>query len=170
MHPVLKRGHSNACEASHNVLIRFRSKDLSLERLRYHVSTNLGLLQANLTYMHAKFGSTYHCIPELYRRMHLPVFDGVVEALQKHIVLRKKDLALAKTTPCKKRRIALKKNRVLEGMKRKEWSWKHGHDTYGDDNAHDDSDHEPEEKKGKTRAKREVQGGQVCAAGSSTHK
>ena len=29
MHPVLKRGHSNTCEASHNVLIRFRSKDLS---------------------------------------------------------------------------------------------------------------------------------------------
>ena len=171
VHPVLKRGHSNACEASHNVLIRFRSKDLSLERLHYHVSTNLGLLQANLTYMHAKFGSTYHWIPELYRRMHLPVFDGVVEALQKHIVRRKKDLALAKTTPCKKRHITLKKNRVLEGMKRKEWSRKHGHDTYGDDDAHDDSDHEPEEKKGKTRAKREVQGGQVCAAcGSSTHK
>ena len=175
VHPVLKRGHSNACEASHNVLIRFRSKDVALERLHYHVSTNLGLLQANLTYMHAKFGSTYHWIPELYRRMQLPVFDGVVEALQKHNVRRKQDLALAKTTPHKKRRIALKKNRVLEGVKRKEWSRKHGHDTYGDDDAHDDSDHEPEEKKGKgkgkTRAKREVQGGQVCSAcGSSTHK
>ena len=126
-------------------------------------------------YMHAKFGSTYHWIPELYRCMHLPVFDGVVEALQKHIVWRKKDLALAKTTSCNKRRIALKKNRVLEGMKRKEWSRKHGHDTYGDDDAHDDSDHEREKKKGKRkgkmRAKREIQGGQVCAAcGSSTHK
>ena len=27
IHPVLKRGHSNAVEASHNVFIRFRSKD-----------------------------------------------------------------------------------------------------------------------------------------------
>ena len=63
---------SNAVEASHNVFIRFRSKDISLERLHYHVSTNLALLQANLTYMHA--------VPELYRRMKLPVFDGVQEA------------------------------------------------------------------------------------------
>ena len=28
IHPVLKRGHSNAVEASHNVFIRFRSKDI----------------------------------------------------------------------------------------------------------------------------------------------
>ena len=34
---------------------------------------------ANLTYMHAKFGISY---PELYRRMKLPVFDGVQEALE----------------------------------------------------------------------------------------
>ena len=47
IHPVLKRGHSNAVEASHNVF---------LGRPHYHVSTNLALLQANLTYMHAKFG------------------------------------------------------------------------------------------------------------------
>ena len=51
VHPILKRGHSNAVEASHNVLIRLRSKDIFLERLHYHLSTNLGLLQANLTYM-----------------------------------------------------------------------------------------------------------------------
>ena len=62
VHPILKRGHSNAVEASHNVLIRFRSKDIFLERLHYHLSTNLGLLQANLTYMQAKFGTSYHCM------------------------------------------------------------------------------------------------------------
>ena len=45
IHPVLKRGHSNAVEASHNVFIR----DIYLGRLHYHVSTNLALLQANLT-------------------------------------------------------------------------------------------------------------------------
>ena len=41
VHPILKRGHSNFHEASHNVLIRFSS---SLERLHYQLSTNLGLL------------------------------------------------------------------------------------------------------------------------------
>ena len=89
IHPVLKRGHSNALEASHNVFIRFRSKDIALERLHYHVSTNLALLHANLTYMHARFGIDYHWIPELYLRMKLPVFDGVREALKSHNVLRK---------------------------------------------------------------------------------
>ena len=42
VHPILKRGHSNAVEASHNVLIRFRSMDIFLERLHYQLSTNLG--------------------------------------------------------------------------------------------------------------------------------
>ena len=51
-------------------------------------------------------------ITELFRRMKLPVFDGVVEALEKHSVLRKRALAKAKTTPEKRKRIALKKKRV----------------------------------------------------------
>ena len=89
IHPVLKRGQS------HNVFIRFRSKDIYLGRLHYHVSTNLALLQAYLTYMHAKFG---HWIPDLYRRMKLPVFDGVQEALEKHNLQRKRKLEREKTT------------------------------------------------------------------------
>ena len=113
IHPVLKRGHSNAVEASHNVFIRFRSKDISLERLHYHVSTNLALLQANLTYMHVKFGISYHWIPDLYRRMKLPVFDRVQEALEKHNLQRKRKLEREKTTPVKKRRIELKKRKVF---------------------------------------------------------
>ena len=122
VHPVLKRGHSNAVEASHNVLIRFRSKDISLERLHYHLSTNLGLLQANLTYMHAKHGTSYHWIPELYRRMKLPVFEGIVEALERHSAHRKRKLELAKTTPQKKRRVELKKKRVREAQEHILWS------------------------------------------------
>ena len=122
VHPILKRGHSNAVEASHNVLIRFRSKDFTSERLHYHVSTNLGLLQANLTYIHAKLDTSYHWIPELYRRIHLPVFEGVVEALEKHSVRRKRRLGVAKTTPAKKRKVWLKRKRVLDGRERMRWS------------------------------------------------
>ena len=125
VHPILKRGHSNAVEASHNVLIRFRSKDIYLERLHYQLSTNLGLLQANLTYMHSMLGTSYHWLPELYRRMKLPVFEGIVEALQKHNVGRKRELELAKTTPKKKWRVELKKKRVQEGIKRIKWSMIH---------------------------------------------
>ena len=128
-HFLIKRGHSNAVEASHNVLIRFRSKDIFIERLHYHVSTNLGLLQ---TYMHKIHGTSYHWIPVLYRHMSLPVFDGVVGALEKYNVQRKRELDKAKTTPVKKRRIALKRSRVREGVERMKWSKLHGHYIYGD--------------------------------------
>ena len=73
IHPVLKRGHSNALKTSHNVFIRFRSKDVFLQRFHYHLSTNLALLQGNLTYMHAKFGTNYQWIPEVYRHMGLTI-------------------------------------------------------------------------------------------------
>ena len=181
VHPILKRGHSNAVEASHNVLIRFRSKDIALERLHYNVSTNLGLLQANLTYMHAKLGTSYHWIPELYQRMQLPVFEGVVEALERHNVRRKKDLDKAKTTPVKKRRIELKKRRVHEGFERSNWSRKHGRDTYGDDNDAASELEEDTSSKRVTRAKRKPTGSKqdkgktrarkpCSACGLSTHQ
>ena len=81
VHPILKRGHSNWLEASHNVLIRFRPKHINLERLHYELSTDLGLLQSNMTYMYEKHGPQYHWIPELYRRLRLPVYDGIQQAL-----------------------------------------------------------------------------------------
>ena len=160
IHPVLKRGHSNALEASHNV---FRSKDISLH---YHVSTNLALLQANLTYMHAKFGISY---PELYRRMKLPVFDGVQEALERRNMQRKRGLDRVKTTPVKNRRIELKRRRVIEGFQRSEWT-----KTRGCDADEHESDHEKvvKRKRGKANprnAKPKSEG--LCSAcGSSTHK
>ena len=182
VHPILKRGHSNAVEASHNVLIRFRS----LERLHYHVSTNLGLLQANLTYMHAKLGTSYHWIPELYQRMKLPVFEGVLDALEKHSVQRKRRLEVAKTTPAKKRRVELKKKRVREGRERIKWSKIHGRDTYfggHTDKGDSDIEHGGEcgsvdvvgRQKGKgkrtDRGKGKPKGKGKCAAcGSSSHQ
>lgn len=81
VHPVLKRGHSNWLEASHSVLIRLRP-NISLERLHYEVSTNLGLLQSNMTHMYEKWGPTYHWVPELYRQPKLPLYDGLQEHLE----------------------------------------------------------------------------------------
>ena len=71
------------------MFIRFRSKDVPLQRLHYCTSTNLALLQSNLTYMHARFGIEYHWIPQVYKRMGLPVFDG---ALDRYNVRQKKRL------------------------------------------------------------------------------
>ena len=77
--------------------MRFRSKDISLERL--HPQT--------LPCMHAKFGVSY-------RRMKLPVFDGVQEALTINLQ-RKRGLEREKTTPVTKRRIELKREKEESG-------------------------------------------------------
>ena len=113
---VFKQGHLNSLEASHDILIRFKSKDVFLERLHYQLSTNLGLLQANLTYMHGKFGTHYHWIPELYKRLKLPVFDDV-QALERYSSQRRKlSIEKAKTEKQKKRRVQLKKARAKESQ------------------------------------------------------
>ena len=82
VHPILKRGHSNWLEASHNVLIRFRPKHINLERLHYETSTNLGLLQSNMTFMYSVHGPSYHWVPDLFKRLGLPVYEGLQEELE----------------------------------------------------------------------------------------
>ena len=109
------------------------------------MSTNLEFFQSNLTYMHAKHGTGYHWIPEIYRLMNLPVFDGVEEALERHTVNRKKNECRAKTTPVKKRRIELKQKRVEEESQRLEWSQNLGQNTHGV-NRDADSDDERQRK------------------------
>ena len=119
IHPVLKWvpwRHPIMC------FIRFLSKDVFLQRLHYHLSTNLALLQANLTYMHPKFGTKHHWIPEVYRRMGLPVFEGVQEVLERHSAQRNRKSERAQTTPVKRRRVELKKMRVKDGNRRSEWT------------------------------------------------
>ena len=92
VHPTMKRGHSNWLEASHNVLIRYRPKHLYLERLHYHVFTNLGLLQANMTCEYDHQGASYHWKTELFKRLNLPVYDGVEEVLEQQSIQRKRAL------------------------------------------------------------------------------
>ena len=121
--------------------------------------------------MHAKFGTNYHWIPELYRCLKLPVFDGVQEALDKHSAQRKRVLGKAKSTPAKKRRIAWKVRRTLARKDRINWTKKHGHDTYGCDDGSDlehDLDIVKEGRKGKNRGNGKTQGCVAC--GSSTHQ
>ena len=86
VHPILKRGHSNWLEASHSVFIRFRPKHINLERLHYVVSSELALLQSNMTYMYKKRGPQYHWVIELFRRLKLPVFDGLHAELEAQLI------------------------------------------------------------------------------------
>ena len=47
------------------------------------MSTNLGLLQSNLSYMIEKHGVKYHWLLDLFKRLKLPIFDGMKEGLEK---------------------------------------------------------------------------------------
>ena len=129
------------------------------------VSTKLVLLQSNMTYMYKKRGPQYHWVVELFRLLKLPVYDGVETALEKFNKLRNEDLDRKKTDRYKKRRIQLKVERTNDRERRKAWSKKHGHDTYGDDDS-DDSDIELKPKKGRKRPKST---GGMCKCGSTTH-
>ena len=162
VHPVLKRGHSNWLEASHNVFIRFRSKDISLERLHYEVSTNLALLQSNMTYMYEKRGPKYHWIPDLYKRLNLPVYEGIQEAVTTANIKRRQQLGRAKQEKVKKRRIQLLKLRVRDATERREWSKKHGGDTYGE--TKDTDSKAPKKSKGGA-----TQINILCKCGSTSH-
>ena len=76
------RCYSNYPEASHNVLVRYRLKDKYLHNIHYILSTNMGLMQANMTWLNKKYGMSYHWLLELFCQLQLHLFDGMAAALQ----------------------------------------------------------------------------------------
>ena len=170
VHPTLKRGHSNWLEASHNVFVRFRPKHIHLERLHYVVSTELALLQSNMTYMYQKRGAQYHWVTELFRLMMLPVFDGVEAALQTFNDQRMAELERKKSSKFKRRRIQLMVERTEDAQRRKEWSKMHGHDTYGDDGSDDDAVERKVKKQIRPKKGQAATGGMCRACGSTSHQ
>ena len=142
IHPILKRGHSN------NVFIRFRQKYIHLERLHYTLSTELLLLQSNMT-----------CTESMDRSIIglLNCSDGAYRALEEFNELRMEKLEHEKTEKSKKRRIILKVETRKDAQCCKEWSKKHGYDTYGDDEDGDTAELKPKEKKSRKGQKLEGQ-------------
>ena len=61
------------------------------------VSTNLGLLQANMTWLNKKHGLSYHWLLDLFTRLKLLIFNGMPEALKKANEVRAKNLAKKQT-------------------------------------------------------------------------
>ena len=83
--------------------------------------------------MYSKHGPSYHWVPELFRRLGLPVFEGLQEQLEALNRRRKAGLDLAKTEVAKRHRIQLKRERAFDSQHCKEWSKAHGKDTYSSD-------------------------------------
>ena len=121
------------------------------------ISSELALLQSNMTYLNEKCGPQYHWVIELFRLLKLPVFDGVHAALEAFNEGRKAELDRKKTDRCKRRRIELKVERTRDSQHRKKWSKKHGHDTYGSG----DSDEEGIELKQGTQEEASIKWGEV---------
>ena len=166
VHEFFKRGHSNWLESSHNVFIRFRPKHIFLERLHYHVSTNIGLLQANMTNEYHQQGAAYHWKADLLQRLNLPIYSGVQELLESLNHKRKKVLDTIATTKAKKRRVELKSQRTNEAQQRKLWSKEHGHDTYGEA---DDIKQDEEKLKKKQKQKKKLLKKPCKHCGSKNH-
>ena len=127
--------------------------------MHYAVSTNLGLLQSNMSWLYQKHGNTYHWIVELFRRLRLPIFDGMVEALQSATEVRAKNLSKKKTVNAKER---CTKTRAQEQQERKLWSRRQRIEhTYGsdDDDCSSEKDGSPS-----TRVQRK------CKRGSVDHR
>ena len=75
--PGLGKGHSNLPESTFSVLAKFRAKDVNLHQKHYQALTNLGLIQASMTWCYKNRSPDYHWIVDLYSRMGLPVLDGI---------------------------------------------------------------------------------------------
>ena len=66
--------------------------------------TNLGPLQANIGWLVKKRGQSYHWILDLFSHLKLPVFDGMVDALEKTNKIKAKNLAKTQNEEAKEQR------------------------------------------------------------------
>ena len=139
IHKDFGKGHSNLPETNHAIFTKFRAKDLNIQRLHYVVSTNFGLMQANMAWLTSKRGKEYHWIPDLYRRLGIPVTNDIVEACRQAVQSAGQNREDKKGDHCKDLRIKMKQARRMEHEDRKRWGKeqkiKH---TYGIDEDEDE--------------------------------
>ena len=81
IHPGIGNVTTNIVEASHNVLVRYRSKDWNVTRLHYQVSTNIGLIQSYMTNLYTKRGPQYHWILDVLKCMDVPNLKYILKEL-----------------------------------------------------------------------------------------
>ena len=127
-------------------------------------------------------GSSYHWVIDLYERLNLPVIPAVIDALQKAVVDRMKEIEKGKTDHKKKTRIRMKVARAEDQEARKKWVKRQAVEhTYGAeaDDAHVDEDVDPDlivaareaiEAAESNDGATVIISGQTCRCGSKTHK
>ena len=106
----------------------------------------------------------------MFRLLKLPVFDGVEAALRTFNEQRMTELKRKKFSEFKKRRIQFMVKRTEDAQRRKEWSKKHGYDTYGDDGSDDDAVERKEKKQAIPKKGQAATGGMCRACKSTSHQ
>ena len=141
IHPTLGQLRTNATESCFNTLTRFRSKCSHLTCMHYEVSTNLGLIHANLTRL-INTDETYHWYFDLYEALKLPIFCGMAWFLKKENIARLKKTDYIKTVECKRKRNRWKtQHRTYEQDERKNnLKRRKVYHTYGDEEVNESND------------------------------
>jgi len=114
-----------------------------------------------MSWLYQKRGSTYHWIIELYQRLKLPTFDGMLEAVQTASEVQMKNLAKKRTEVAKEQRTQWKKARAQEQQEQQErklWSQRQRIEhTYGSNDDFSSEDDSPSTY-------------QKCKCGSADHR
>jgi len=121
IHPELGKGHSNLPESIFSVLTHFRDKNVSLQKLTYEITTNLGLLCANEPFMKAVKGPAYNWQEDLQSRTRIPISPEVAKFFDITSSQKAKASARHKSEKTKSQRLQRKKQRSAKAEKRKEF-------------------------------------------------
>ena len=138
------------------------------------MSTNLALLQTNLNYMNKVCGMNYHWLSDLYKRLQIPILDGMEAVLKQVNERRIKEMEVGKTEVSKNSKLrSLGKHRGKEQVARSKWGHtqklKH---TYGKTKEFsDNSPHSSSVKaESQTTPSRQVRANKrACKCGSTLH-
>ena len=162
IHPELGNGNTHQVESTHNVMLSFRTKNMNLQSLHYKLLTNLGLMQANMPWMLKRKGLRYHWMIRLFKRMDLPLLDGMEEALYIENKAKCRVASYHRSRKGRtKRQLAKRRHRGKEQEDRKKWG--KGKHTYGSDGDGDGTPTRPSKR-------RKLRGdAKLCRCGSSTH-
>ena len=149
-------------------------------RLHYVTSTNCGFCQGNMSWCFKVRGNSYHWIIDLYEKLQLPVIPSIVQALQKEVEDRMKEIERGRTAQKKQTRIRMKVARAEEQEARKKWVKRQAvQHTYGEETSMQEEDENPslvsaarEALGGSAETNNEVTliSGKTCKCGSNQHQ
>ena len=149
IHETLGKVNSNLPESYFSVLTRFRAKNMPLEKTCYELCSNLGLLQANLTFMQTIKGDDFNWKTDLMAKCGISLSPSVSRAMKNEGLQHHKTHVYQQKPETRNNRIRLKRKKAVERDERKlvVKRWKISHDYFGkegDQNLEEEGDGDEE--------------------------